>query len=179
MELFPSHLASDSSLLYERYDKKKTKVKGKIYTLDEDKNRDGKIDVNDLDWEYMSGDGNFLSDEVKKLRDEADVIITNPPFSLFRDFLAWIVEADKNFVIIGNMNAITYKEVFPLLKDNKAWLGATNFNLGVYFKVPDDFTYADTYKFERERDGVKVNRVAGVCWFVMLTTDVGIILGSL
>ena len=71
----------------------------------------------------LKGDGDFRSDEVKKLRDEADMIITNPPFSLFREFLAWITEADKQFLIIGNMNAITYKEVFPLIKENKIWLG--------------------------------------------------------
>ena len=63
------------------------------------------------------------------------------------------------------MNAITYKETFPLIKDNKIWLGATNFNTGMYFKVPADFVYASTYKFEREQNGEKVNRVPGVCWF--------------
>ena len=71
----------------------------------------------------LKGDGDFRSEEIKKLRDEADVIVTNPPFSLFREFLAWIMEANKQFLIIGNMNAITYKEVFPLIKDNKIWLG--------------------------------------------------------
>jgi hypothetical protein len=148
-----------------QYDKEKTVTNGKIFTLTRDKNKNGVIDFDDLEWHYLDGDGDFRSEEIKKLRDEADVIITNPPFSLFRDFLAWIVEADKQFLIIGNMNAITYKEVFPLIKENKAWLGATNFNMGMYFKVPPDFVYADTYKFERERNGEKVSRVPGVCWF--------------
>jgi hypothetical protein len=148
-----------------QYDKKKTRKNGKIFTLTKDNNKDGKIDVNDLEWSYLKGDGDFKSEEVKKLRDEADIIITNPPFSLFRKFLAWITEANKQFLIIGNMNAITYKEAFPLIKENKMWLGATNFNVGMYFEVPNDFIYADTYKFERERNGVKVNRVPGVCWF--------------
>ena len=102
---------------------------------------------------------------MKKLRDEADIIVTNPPFSLFRDFFNWIMEGSKQFLIIGNMNAITYKEVFPNIKNNKVWLGVTNFNTGMYFRVPDDFVYAPTYKFEREQNGVKVNRVPGVCWF--------------
>lgn len=75
-------------------------------------------------WNYLEGDGDFRSDEIKKLRDEADFIITNPPFSLFREFLSWIMESEKSFSIIGNMNAITYKEVFPLIKTNKIWLGA-------------------------------------------------------
>lgn len=151
-----------------QYDKNKTIKNGKIFTLTHDKTGDGKIDVNDLEWHYLEGDGDFKSDEVKKLRDEADIIITNPPFSLFRDFLSWIVEADKQFVIIGNINAITYKEVFPLVKETKAWLGATNFNTGMYFQVPNDFIYSDTYKFKREMNGVKVNRVPGVCWFTNL-----------
>ena len=148
-----------------KFDKKKTRINGKIFTLINDKTRDGKINIDDLDWRYMEGDGDFRSKEVKKLRDEANVIITNPPFSLFRGFLAWIVEAKKQFLIISNMNAITYKEIFPLFKENNIWLGATNFNKGMYFKVSDNFVYANTYKFERELNGVKVNRVPGVCWF--------------
>jgi len=72
------------------------------------------------------------------------------------------------FIIIGNMNAITYKEAFPLIMENKIWVGATNFNTGMYFRVPNDFVYADSYKFERERNGEKVNRVPGVCWFTNL-----------
>jgi hypothetical protein len=151
-----------------QYDKNKTTRNGKIFTLTHDKTSDGKIDVDDLEWYYLEGDGDFKSDEVKKLRDEADIIITNPPFSLFRNFLDWIVEADKQFVIIGNMNAIKYKQLFPLIKYDKVWLGATNFNKGMYFKVPSDFVYADTYKFEREQNGEKVNRVASVCWFTNL-----------
>ena len=121
-----------------------------------------------MEWDYLEGDGDFRSDEVKKLRDEADIIVTNPPFSLFREFLAWIMEADKQFVIIGNINAISYKEVFPGLKDNKMWIGATNFNTGMYFRVPEDFEYASSYKFEREKNGMKVNRVPAICWFTNL-----------
>ena len=119
-----------------QYDRKKTKKHGKIFTLTHDKSGDGKIDVNDLNWSYLEGDGNFKSKEVKKLREEADIIITNPPFSLFREFLAWIVEVNKQFVIIGNMNAITYKEVFPLIKRDEMWLG-NGFNAGnAHFSTP-------------------------------------------
>jgi len=148
-----------------QFDEYKTVKNGKIFTLTRDKSGDGKIDVNDLEWEYLKGDGDFNSKEIKKLRDEADIIITNPPFSLFRDFLAWVVKADKQFLIIGNINAITYKELFPLVQADKLWLGATNFNNGMYFKVPSDFIYSETYKFEREQNGEKVSRVPGVCWF--------------
>lgn len=136
--------------------------KGKIFTLTR-KNK--KVDINDLKWEYLNGDGDFRSDEIKRLRDEADYIITNPPFSLFRDFISWLFETDKKFLVIGNMNAITYKEIFPLIKENKLWLGVSSFNQGMYFFVPKGFKYAPTYKFEREINGQSVNRVAGVCWF--------------
>ena len=143
----------------------RSRVCGKIFILDHDTNANGRIDIDDLQWHYLEGDGDFRSVEVTALRNEADVIVTNPPFSMFREFLAWIVEAKKLFLVIGNMNAITYKETFPLIKDNKVWLGATNFNTGMYFKVPADFVYAASYKFEREQNGEKVNRVPGVCWF--------------
>jgi hypothetical protein len=148
-----------------QFDEYKTVKNGKIFTLTRDKSGDGKIDVNDLEWKYLNGDGDFKSKEIIKLRDESDIIITNPPFSLFRDFLAWVVQAEKQFVLIGNMNAITYKELFPSIKKNKVWLGATNFNKGMYFKVPNDFVYTDSYNFERVQNGEKVNRVPGVCWF--------------
>ena len=151
-----------------QFNQDKTASNGKIFTLSRDTNGDNRIDVDDLEWDYLDGDGDFRSAEITALRDEADIIVTNPPFSLFRDFMAWITAADKGFVVIGNMNAITYKEVFPLIKANKIWLGATNFNTGMYFHVPDGFVYASTYKFEREQNGKAVNRVPGVCWYTNL-----------
>lgn len=120
------------------------------------------------EWTPLEGDGDFRSQECIELLKQSDIVVTNPPFSLFREYVKQLFDYNKKFVIIGNMNAITYKEVFPLIKENKIWLGATNFNTGMYFQVPGDFVYADTYKFERERDGVKVNRVPGVCWFTNL-----------
>ena len=148
-----------------KFDAAKTQTHGKIFVLEKDKTGDGRIDYQDIEWTYLEGDGDFRSREVCKLRDEADIIVTNPPFSLFREFLAWIVEADKKFLIIGNLNAISYKEVFPLIKNNMIWLGVTSFNTGMYFRVPDTFEYASTYKFDKVQNGVKVNRVPGVCWF--------------
>ncbi len=119
------------------FNAKLTKERGKIFTLTRDKNKNGKIDIEDLEWEYLKGDGDFRSDEVCKLRDQADIIITNPPFSLFREFLAWILEKDeqKKFTIIANKNAITYKEVFPLIKDNKIWSGRTEWSGGMWFET--------------------------------------------
>ncbi len=146
------------------YDAKKTKKHGKIFTLDHDSSGDGKIDVNDLEWNYLDGDGDFKSPEVKKLRDEADIIITNPPFSLFRDFLAWIVEAEKQFVIIGNMNAITYKEVFPLIKENKMWLG-NGFHAGnAFFSTP----FAEEYGEGVYNPETGLVKFRNVCWFTNL-----------
>ena len=108
-----------------------------------DKTGDGKIDIEDLEWHYLEGDGDFGSDEIKTKRDQADIIITNPPFSLFREFLAWIMEANKEFLIIGNMNAITYKEVFPLIKENKMWLGNGFQSGNAYFYTPIAKDYAE------------------------------------
>ena len=120
------------------YNADKSRVKGKIFTLDHDTNTNGRIDINDLQWQYLEGDGDFRSAEVSALRDEADIIITNPPFSLFREFLAWITEGNKQFLIMGNKNAITYKEVFPLIAQNRTWLGYTSISLDILFKVPKE-----------------------------------------
>ncbi|MDE5968229.1 MAG: adenine-specific methyltransferase EcoRI family protein, partial [Muribaculaceae bacterium] len=148
-----------------QFDADKSKTCGKIFILDSDHTGDGRIDIDDLQWDYLKGDGDFRSPEVTALRDQADIIITNPPFSLFREFFAWIMQAEKQFILIGNVNTITYKEVFPYIKDNKVWLGATSFNRGMYFFIPDDYKYAESYKFEREIEGRRVMRVASVCWF--------------
>ena len=121
----------------QQYDKTKTTKNGKIFTLTRDKSHDGKIDVADLEWKYLKGDGDFRSDEIIKLRDEVDIIITNPPFSLFKEFLAWVVDAKKLFVFIGNKNCVTYKEVFPLFKENKMWSGRTGWSGGMWFETKD------------------------------------------
>lgn len=92
------------------YDESKHETHGKLFTLASDTDGSGMVDTDDIEFSgYLEGDRDFRSDEVKRLRDEADIIITNPPFSLFREFLAWILEADKKFVILGNMNARTRK----------------------------------------------------------------------
>ena len=154
-----------------QFDKEKTVTNGKIFTLTHDKSGDNKIDINDLEWTYLKGDGDFRSDEIKKLRNEADIIVTNPPFSLFREFLAWIVEAEKQFLIIGNMNAITYKEVFPLIKNDKMWTGS-RFNQrlngkNMTFYVPDDYKLTGT-EVEVSSDGKKMISVAGTGWYTNL-----------
>lgn len=143
-----------------QFDEDKTKTHGKIFTLTRDSNKSGVIDIDDLEWHYLEGDGDFRSDEVKALRDEADIIITNPPFSLFKEFLTWIVEAEKQFLIIGNQNAITYKEVFPLIMQNKMWLGR-GFKGGAAHFINKYYTDYATASDHREG----MIRVSGVVWF--------------
>ena len=89
-------------------------------------------------WQYLKGDGDFRSSEIKALRDESDFIITNPPFSLFREFVSWIFETDKKFLIIGNKNCITYKEIFPLFKNNLLWSGRTEWSGGLWFETTNN-----------------------------------------
>jgi len=146
------------------YDKDKSIKQGKIFILDKDSNHDGKVDINDLQWQYLNGTGDFKTDEIKALRDEADIIITNPPFSLFREFLAWVIEANKKFTIIGNMNAITYKDVFPLIKNNEVWLGATISSGDREFRVPDSYPL-EAAGTRIDDEGNKYIRVKGVRWF--------------
>lgn len=116
-----------------QFDPAKTQTHGKIFVLDRDTTGNGRIDINDLQWEYLEGDGDFRSREVTALRDEADIIVTNPPFSLFREFYAWVKEAEKKFIVICNKNCITYKEVFPDVKDDKVWSGRTEWAGGMWF----------------------------------------------
>lgn len=141
-----------------KFDPEKTRSRGKIFTLDHDRTGDNRIDVNDLEWDYLEGDGDFRSDEVRRLRDEADFVITNPPFSLFREFLGWILEAKKQFVIIGNKTAITYKEVFPHIMADRMWLGSTPMSRDLLFRVPEPLV-AELVKTGKQ--GSKWRRVDG------------------
>jgi len=167
LSLFPDESEED----------KTTKTPHKIVITEiPDLNNDGAVDLEDVELLLASdrnhltrlkGDGDFRSEEIKKLRDEADIIITNPPFSLFREFLAWMVEADKQFLIIANMNAITYKEVFPLVKENKLWLGPSISSGDREFAVPDEYPlYAAGCRIDE--NGKKYIRVKGVRWFTNL-----------
>ena len=149
-----------------QYDVEKTSSHGKIFTLERDTNDSGKIDIDDLQWSYLEGDGDFRSDEVKALRDESDIIITNPPFSLFREFLAWIIEGQKQFLIIGNINCITYKEVFPLIKENKAWLGNGMGRWISGFIVPEGYSLHGTEA--RIEEGKRIVATNNCLWLTNL-----------
>lgn len=142
--------------------------KGKKYEYYGDLNGNNYPDEEEVFTSELEGDGDFRSEECIALLKKCDIVCTNPPFSLFRQYVAQLFEYKKDFLIIGNVNAISYKEVFPLIKENKMWLGVSSFNKGMYFGVPDDYTYADTYKFDRERNGKKVMRVSSICWFTNL-----------
>ena len=135
-----------------RFSAEKTAICGKIFTLTGDTNKNGRIDIDDLEWDYLEGTGDFRSPEVTALRNEADIIITNPPFSLFREFLAWIVQ----FAIIGNKNCITYKEVFPLIKENKIWAGSRIWSGGMWFRTLNEEDY------DRIDDDIKMKNVPSI-----------------
>ena len=153
------------------YDFELTHKKGKIFTITKDSNNSGNIDIDDLEWNYLEGDGDFRSEEVTKLRDEADIIVTNPPFSLFREFVTWLIEGKNKFLIIGNQNAITYKEIFPLIKENRLWLG-NRFNQRINgknmtFLVPENYPMIGT-EVEIDSEGKKYISVSGTGWFTNL-----------
>ncbi len=148
----------------DKYDKQIDDYKGKIFTLE--KGEKG-VSFEDLQWNYLNGDGDFRSNEITALRDEADFIITNPPFSMFREFIAWLTECDKHFLVIGNINAITYKEIFPLIQNNQVWLGATGFGSDMVFAVPEGTEIKQSDREKAEKLGYIGNytRLGNSCWF--------------
>lgn len=156
--------------------KGRPKVTANKFIINEvhDTDGDGQFNLKDVaaqlkanksnEWTPLEGDGDFRSSECIELLKQADIVVTNPPFSLFRDFIAQLMEHKKKFVVIGNMNAITYKEIFPLLKDNKMWLGAgKNDGRNVWYQVPNHYE-----NFHKEEDGKKYAFVAGTIWFTNL-----------
>jgi hypothetical protein len=141
-----------------------------------DENADGAVGLADVEYliknkkntlTLLKGDGDFRSDECIELLKEADIVVTNPPFSLFREYVAQLVEYEKKFLIIGNVNAITYKEVFPLFKDNKIWMGESIHSGDREFRVPENYSL-EAAGFRIDENGVKYIRVKGVRWFTNL-----------
>jgi hypothetical protein len=147
-----------------QYNESKSSVNGKIFELYRDHTGDKRVDFFDLEWNYLEGDGDFRSSEITALRDEADVIITNPPFSLFRPFFTWASETNKQFVVIGNLNAITYTEVFPLIMKNKVWLGQSIHSGDREFQVPDSYPL-ESAGWRIDDNGSRFIRVKGVRWY--------------
>lgn len=149
------------------FDNDKTRTHGKIFTLDRDTNANGRIDIDDLEWKYLEGNGDFRSEEVGKLCDEADIIITNPPFSLFREFMAWLFEKKKKFLVLGNINNICYKEIFPLMQSNQMWLGPSISSGDREFRVPKEYPL-EAAGWRIGEDGTHYIKVKGVRWFTNL-----------
>jgi hypothetical protein len=129
-----------------------------------DKNGNRIPDAEEIGVKPLQGDGDFRSEECIDLLKQADIVVTNPPFSLFREFMAQIEELDKKFLIIGNMNAITYKDCFQLIKDNKLWMGASIHSGDREFGVPKDYPLIAAGS-RVDGDGNKYIRVKGVRWF--------------
>lgn len=137
-----------------------------------DINNDGAINIKDVEYLLkhdkniatpLSGDGDFRSDECIKLLKKADIVVTNPPFSLFREYVAQLVKYDKKFLILGNLNAITYKEIFELIKQNKLWLGYNNGSKT--YQVPDSYEKNNIFI---GADGRKYAQMGNTGWFTNL-----------
>ncbi len=154
---------------------KKTAYKIEITEVT-DENGDGAIDLADVKLliksnkntlTILKGNGDFRSDECIELLKQADIVVTNPPFSLYREYVAQLVQYDKKFLIIGNVNSLTYKEIFPLIKENRLWIGLTIRSGDREFRVPDSYPLnASGYRVDE--NGKKYIRVKGVRWFTNL-----------
>lgn len=131
-----------------------------------DSNGDKIPNPNEIGINHLNGDGDFRSEECINLLKQSDIVVTNPPFSLFREYVEQLIEYKKRFLIIGNLNAITYKEIFSLLKNNKIWLGATLDGRNIWFKIPDSYT-----KYHKIEKGEKYAFVASTVWFTNLDYD--------
>jgi len=156
--------------------KGRSKINANKFIINEvrDIDGDGEFNLKDVakqlkankqnEWTPLEGDGDFRSDECVNLLKQSDIVATNPPFSLFREYVKQLFDYKKKFMVIGNMNAITYKEIFPLIKDNKMWLGAgKNDGRNIWFQIPDHYE-----KFHKEENGKKYAFVAGTIWFTNL-----------
>ena len=167
-------LVEDTSKAVKEYERKPYKIE---ITEVKDLNGDGAVDLTDIKLllksvngkpKLLKGNGDFRSEECIKLLKEADIVVTNPPFSLFREYVSLLIEQKKKFVIIGNQNAITYKEIFPLLKDNKMWLGCKSGDMS--FTVPDSYEARET-RFWIDEKGQKWRSLGNACWFTNLDID--------
>lgn len=183
----PSPIANTQLVLFGD-DKTITPVKGRPkitankFIINEvgDMDGDGAFNLSDIaeqlkvnknnEWAPLDGDGDFRSQECIDLLKQSDVVVTNPPFSLFREYIEQLFDYDKKFVIIANMNAITYKEVFPLIKDDKLWLGATGNGSDMVFAVPNGAEIAESDRQKAARLGYvgDYTRLGNSCWFTNL-----------
>jgi len=132
-----------------------------------DKNQNNVPDPNEIGIKHLKGDGDFRSKECIELLKEADIVVTNPPFSLFREYVSQLMEYDKKFLIVGNWNAITYKEIFKLIKENKVWLGINSNRNFTGFIVPKHYPLHGT-EARVDENGNRVVSTNNTCWFTNL-----------
>ena len=163
---------------FESLENKTTSVPHKIIVEEvKDENKDGRVDLIDVKLilknkknalTRLKGDGDFRSDECIELLKEADIVVTNPPFSLFREYVAQLMEYKKKFLIIGNINALTYKEIFPLIKENKIWFGKNTSVSKMEFRIPDYYPIlTKNYRID-PLSGDRFIRANGIRWFTNL-----------
>ena len=138
--------------------------KGVCLVYEGDKNGNRVADDNEIQVTELKGDGDFRSEECIELLKQADIVVTNPPFSLFREYVAQLVEYEKKFLIIGNMNAITFKEIFPLIKENKLWWGVSLNGTKCNFIVPEKYEGDNVFV----ENGVRYGKVNNAIWFTNL-----------
>jgi len=155
-----------------QFDETRTRSNGKVFVLErEDVGEDGVVNIDDLQWSYLKDDGDFRSDEVTALRDQADLVMTNPPFSLFRDFVSWLLEGAVKFSIVGSGSAVSTKALFALIKDDKLWKGATANSTDMVFGVPKGFPVKVSDRLKAEKlgypsdDEFDYTRLGNSCWF--------------
>ncbi len=160
--------------------KGRPKVTANRFIINEvgDFNQDGEFNLTDIadqlranknnEWKPLEGDGDFRSEECIELLNQSDIVVTNPPFSLFREYVKQLFDYNKKFLIIGNINAITYKEIFPLIKDNKMWLGVTMDGRNKWFQVPDYYPIRENVANSKIENGKKFLFVKGCLWFTNL-----------
>lgn len=146
-------------------------------TVVRDADGDGGVDMTDIALLFkngenrlteLSGNGDFRSPECVALMDQSDIVVTNPPFSLFREYVALLMEHKKNFIILGNINAVTYKEFFPLIMNNQVWIGPSIHSGDRMFNVPDNYPLEAAGCGIDPATGRKFIRVKGVRWFTNL-----------
>lgn len=130
-----------------------------------DRDGNGMPDLNEIGIKKLKGDGDFRSGESIELLRQADIVVTNPPFSLFREYVAQLIEYDKKFIIVGRHTAITYREVFPLIRDNRIWLGHSTGDMK--FRVPDYYAPRET-RYWVDEEGNKWRSLGNACWFTNL-----------
>ena len=150
----------------------KAEGKGVVLIYEGDKNGNRKVEDSEIVVRQLEGSGDFRSEECIEFLKEADVVVTNPPFSLFREYVKQLMDYGKKFIIMANSNAITYKEFFPYIKNGQVWLGRTLFTGKMpFFKVKEDYCLQND-RYERRADGL-YKQVNSICWFTNVPNDLG------